>query len=42
MIYRHFDPSPGPQGEGPNKTAIARPIHVSNLHTQFGWISSNG
>ena len=22
--------------------AIACPIHVGNLHTKFGWISSNG
>ena len=21
--------------------AVARPIHVSNSHTKFGWISSN-
>ena len=27
-----FDPSPG----------VARPIHESNSHTKFGWISSNG
>ena len=27
---------------GPKKCAVAHPIHVSNLHTEFGWISSNG
>ena len=26
--------------EGQNKSAVARLIHVSNLHTKFGWISS--
>ena len=24
------------------KCVVARPIHVSNSHTKFGWISSNG
>ena len=38
-----FGPSPGPQGAGPKKNcAVAHPIHVSNSHTKFGWISSNG
>ena len=37
-----FGPSPGPQGVGPKKSAVARPIHVSNTHTKFGCISSNG
>ena len=38
-----FGPSPGPQGAGQKKKrAVARPIHVSNPHTKFGWISSNG
>ena len=23
------------------KCVVARPIHVSNSHTKFGWISSN-
>ena len=27
---------------GPKKCAVAHPIHVSNSHTKFGWISSNG
>ena len=22
--------------------AVAQPIHVSNTHTEYGWISSNG
>ena len=29
-----------PQGAGPIKYAVARPIHMSNSHTKFGWISS--
>ena len=37
-----FGPSPGPQGAGPKKCAVAHPIHVSNSHSKFGWISSNG
>ena len=37
-----FGPSPGPQRAGPKKCAVTRPIHVSNSHTKFGWISSNG
>ena len=35
-----FWPPPGPQRAG--KCAIAHPIHVSNLHTKFSRISSNG
>ena len=42
MIFDLFGPSPGPQGAGPKKCAVAHPIHVSNSHTKFGWISSNG
>ena len=38
-----FDLLTPPQGAGPkNKIAVARPIHVSNSHTKFGLISSNG
>ena len=38
-----FGPSPGPLGAGPKKKyAFAPPIHVSNSHTKFGWILSNG
>ena len=35
-----FNPSPGPQEAGEN--AIARLIYVSNSHTKFSWILSNG
>ena len=35
-----FDP--GPQGTGTKLCAVARLIHVSNSHTKFGWVSSNG
>ena len=38
-----FWPLPRAQGGGAKKKyAVARPIHVSNPHTKFGWISSNG
>ena len=37
-----FWPLPGPQEVGQKKCAVAHPIHVSNSHTKFGWISSNG
>ena len=42
-----FGPSPGPGGGGgggggQKKSAFAHPIHESNSHTKFGWISSNG
>ena len=40
MIF--FDPSPGPKAAGLNNCAVACPIHVSNSHNRFGWISSNG
>ena len=36
-----FGPSQEPKGAG-QKYAIERPIHVSNSHTKFGWISTNG
>ena len=45
MIFTYiwpFGPSLGPQGGGQKKCAFAHPIHVSNSHTKFGWISSNG
>ena len=32
---------PRASGGGP-KSIVAHPIHVSNSHTKFGWISSNG
>ena len=37
-----FDPLTPPQGAGQKKFAVAYRIHVSNSHTKFGWISSNG
>ena len=39
MIFDLLAPS---QGVGENICASARPVHVSNSHTKFGWISSNG
>ena len=30
-----------PGGGAKKKFDVARPIHVSNSHTKFGWISSN-
>ena len=38
MIFDFLTPSPG----AGQKNAVARPSHVSNSHTKFGWISSNG
>ena len=29
-------------GGGAKNCAVAHPNHVSNSHTKFGWISSNG
>ena len=40
--YLTFWPLPTAQGAGPKKNYVAHPIHVSNSHTKFGWISSNG
>ena len=40
-----FDLLTAPQGAGPKKCAVSRPIHVSrvtNAQTKFGWISSHG
>ena len=34
-------PPQGPKGRV-QKNYVARPIYVSNSHTKFGWISSNG
>ena len=42
MIFDLLAPPQGPRGRGQKKYAIARPIHVSNPHTKFGWISPNG
>ena len=40
--YLTFWPLPRAPGAGPKKVDVARLIHVSNSHTKFGWISSNG
>ena len=41
--YLTFWPLPRAPGGGAKiKFDVARPIHVSNSHTKFGWISSNG
>ena len=40
MIFELLAPPQGPRG-GAKKCAAVRPIHVSNSHTKFGWISSN-
>ena len=42
MIFDLLAPPQGPRGRGQKKYAVAHPIHVSNSHTKFGWISSNG
>ena len=45
MIFNNiwpFCPSLRPQGAGQKKCAVAHHFHVSNSHTKFGWISSNG
>ena len=41
MIFDFLAPPPGPRGRD-QKCAVARLIHVTNSHTKFGWISSNG
>ena len=41
MIFDLLAPPQGPRGRGQKKFAFAHPIHVSNSHTKFGWISSN-
>ena len=40
--YIPFSPSPGPKNSETNNCAVDYPTHVSNSHTKFGWISSNG
>ena len=43
MIFDLLAPPQGPRGLGPKKQcAVELPIHVSNSHTKFGSISSNG
>ena len=42
MIFDLLAPPQGPRGRGQEECAVAHPIYVSNSHTKFGWISSNG
>ena len=42
MIFDLLAPPQGPRGQGPKKYAVAHPIHVTNSHTKFDWILSNG
>ena len=42
MIFDLLTPPQGPRGQGQKQFDVARPIHVSNSHTKFGWISSDG
>ena len=37
-----FDLLTPPQGTKAKKSAVTHPIDVSNWHTEFGWILSNG
>ena len=41
MIFDLLAPPQAPGG-GAKKCVVARPIHVSNSHTKFGWTSSDG
>ena len=41
MIFDLLAP-PQTTGDRAKNCAITRPIYVSNSHTKFGWISSNG
>ena len=41
MIFDLLIPPKGPRGRSQKKFDVARPIHVSNSHTKFGWISSD-
>ena len=42
MIFDLLTPPQGAKGRGEKKFNVAHPIHVSNSHSKFGWISSNG
>ena len=42
MIFDLLAPPRAPGGKAKQKCAVAHPIHVSNSHTKFGWILSNG
>ena len=39
---KYLPPIQGPRGRDQKKFAVACPIHVSNSHTKFDRISSNG
>ena len=41
MLFDLLTPPQGPGSGAKKKFDVARPIHVSYLHTKFGWISSN-
>ena len=41
MLFDLLAPPQGPRGRA-KKCTVARPIYVSDSHTKFGWISSNG
>ena len=41
MIFDLLAPPQGPRG-GAKEYTVARHIHVSNSHTKFGYILSNG
>ena len=41
MIIDLLAPPLGLRGQG-KKESVARLIHVSNSHTKFGWISTDG
>ena len=42
MIFDLLTPPQGPRERGQILFYVASPIYVSNSHTKFGWISSNG
>ena len=42
MIFDLLAPPWAPGGGTKTKSAVARLIHVTNSHTKFGWILSNG
>ena len=42
MLFNFLTPPQSRRGRGQKKNYVARPIHVSNSHTKFGLISSNG
>ena len=42
LVFDLLTPPQSPRGWGQNFFAVAYPIYVSNSHTKFGWILSNG